>query len=108
MVGVGRNHRSYILEELSEQGCEQSRTSEADLRQSLAIGLNDAINSDNFRISCVSIHGKAVANATNSEMTRDATETEYWEASVRVIWFYDLTNVHKAGLVLVLTTQEVE
>jgi len=101
-------HRSHILEELGEERCEQGRTSEADLRQSLAVGLNNSINSDNFRVRRVSIHGKAVAHAINAKMSRNAAETENGKASVRVVRFHDCTNVQKAVLVLVITAQEME
>ena len=94
MVGVLRHYRSHILEELGEEGCEQSRTSKTNLRQSLTISLNDAINSDNFRVCRVSIHGEAVAYAINSKMTRNATKTENWEASVSIIWFNDCSDIH--------------
>ena len=41
-------------------------------------------------------------------MARDTTETKNWEASVSVVGLHNLANVHKTGLVLVLTTQVVE
>ena len=94
MVGILRHHRSHILEELGEEGCKQGWTSKTDLRQSLTICLNDAINSDNFRVCSISIHGEAVAHAINSKMTRNAAKTENWEASVSVIGFHDRSNVH--------------
>jgi len=43
-----------------------------------------------------------------SKMSRNATKTENWEASVIVVWLNDDTNVHKSSFILVIASHVVQ
>ena len=61
------------------------------------------MNTLNLRHLRVSIHGKAVIYTVDSQMARDATESEDWEKFVRVIWLNNLSNIENGALVLILS-----
>ena len=69
-------------QELLEKGTKQSRAAKTNLRQCLTVHLHNLMNALNLRILRVSIHGKAVIYAIDSQMTWYATESEDWEELV--------------------------
>ena len=69
-------------QELLEKGPEQSRAAKTNLRQRLTVHLHNLLDTLNLRILGVSIHGKAVIYAIDSQMARNATESEDWEEFV--------------------------
>ena len=66
------------------------------------------MDTNDFRISCVTVHCETMADTINAKMTRDTTKSKYWEAPVAVIWLYYLSDIPKCALILVVLAKIVK
>ena len=56
----------------------------------------------------VAIHGEAVADGIQAKMARNTSETEHREGPVIIVWLYNSANIKESGLILIVTTLEVQ
>ena len=100
--------RHQKAKELLKQRCEQSRSTQTNLAEGLAVGAHDLLDAFDVRHSHVAIHGETVADGVKPHVPWDATEAEDRELSVGIVWFNHLTNVENGAFILVVGTQIVK
>ena len=108
LVCLHLDGRLDTLQEFCKKRSEESRATEADLRECLFVHLNNILDTNDFRIGCITVHSKTVTDTINAKMTRDTAESKYREASVGVIWLYNIAHIPERALILVVLTEVVK
>jgi len=104
LVLVCAQLRLNIVLELRQERSEEGWTSEANLGECLPVCIDNSLDSKNIWVLWVAIHGKAVVNTIDAEMSRNTTESKDWEASIVVVWLNNSTDIEESSLVLVVST----
>lgn len=108
---IGVSHLSLCLNtrlELSKEWCEKGRSTKSNLWECLSVSGKHVLNSEDFWILWVSIHGKAVVHIIDTHMSRDSTEAEEWELLIGVIWLEDLSDLRNRRFILVVGSEIME
>ena len=100
--------RHQKAKELLKQRCEQSRSTQTNLAEGLAVGAHDLLDAFDVRHSHVAIHGEAVADGVKAHVSRNTTETEDRELSVGIVRFNHLTDIENGAFILVVGPQVVQ
>ena len=108
LVCLHLDGRLDTLQEFCKKRSEESRATEADLWECLFVHLNNTLNTDNFRISCVTVHCETVADTINTKVTWYTTKPKHREASVGVIGLYNVPHIPERAFILVVLTEVVK
>ena len=70
--------------------------------------MNNILDTNDFRIGCVSVHCETVTDAINAKMTWDTAEPKYREAFVGVVWLYNIAHIPECAFILVVLAEVVK
>ena len=96
LVALGGLHRQDVILELCQQGSKEGGPSKTNLRQSHPVGLHNGLDSHDFRVACVAIHGETMIRGIQIEMPRDAAKAEDREAAIRIVWLNNHTHIEES------------